>query len=173
MIEVEKLNNADKSRVKLEMKQVFISYLAIGIIVAIVTSACIIAIQKYDNLPIGKGTAITLLLLAVVSGFTAFLYFAVKHYRKDLNSDSKRIYSGQITDKTTNTNWGWHGNPAADSNSQPKLVEYFLVIDSQRVCVEAEEYSRFEIGDTVSLHFTSESNILLGVTKELRSGNQA
>ncbi|RDV13372.1 hypothetical protein DXT99_20350 [Pontibacter diazotrophicus] len=173
MIEVEKLNSADKSKVKLEMKQVLVSYLAIGIIVAIVTAASAIFIQKNDNLPIGKGTVITLLLLTIVSGFAAFLYCAVKDYLKDLKSNSKRVYSGQITDKPTNTNWGWHGNPAADSNSQPKLIEYSLVVDSQRVRVEEEEYNRVEIGDRVSLHFTSESNILLEVKKELRSGNKA
>lgn len=172
MIEIEKLNSADKSKIELEIKQVLISYLAIGIIVAIVTAASIVFILKKDNLPIGKGTAIAVLLLAVVSGFAAFLYLAIKDYLKDLNSDSKRIFLGQITDKPTHTNWGWHGNPAADFNSQPKLVEHFLVIDSQRVRVEEEEYNRFEIGDRVSLHFTSESNILLNVKKELRSGNK-
>lgn len=173
MIEVEKLNSADKSKVKLEMKQILVSYLAVGMIVAIVTAASVIFIQKNDNLPIGKGTAIALLLLAVISSFAAFLYLAIKDYLKDLNSDSKRIYSGQITDKPTNTNWAWHGNPAADSNSQPKLVEYFLVIDSQRVNVDEEVYNRFEVGDRVNLHLTTQSNMLLGVTKELRSGNKA
>ncbi|WP_299760461.1 hypothetical protein [uncultured Pontibacter sp.] len=170
MIEIEKLNNADKSKIKLEMRQVLVNYLAIGIIVAIVTAAFVILIQMHDNLPIGKGTAKTLLLLAVVSGFAAYLYFAVKDFLKDLNSDSKRIYSGEITDKPTNTNWGRHGNPAADSNSQPKLVEHFLVIYNQKIRVAEEEYNKYEVGDRVSLYFTSESNILLEVKEELRSG---
>ena len=173
MIEIEKLNSADKSRVKLEMKQVFVNYLAIGIIITIVVAAAIIFIQKNESLPIEKGTAITILLLAIVTGYAAFLYQAIKHYLKDLKSDSKRICSGQITDKPTNTNWGWHGNPAADSNSQPKLVEYFLVIENHRVSVEEEIYNRFEVGDRVCLHFTTHSNTLLGVTKELRAGNKA
>ncbi|WP_242918409.1 hypothetical protein [Pontibacter liquoris] len=173
MRNVEQLNSGDKSKVKLEIKQVVVSYIAIGIILAIVAAAFTIFIQKNDTLPIEKGAAITLLLLFVVSVYAAFLYLAVRDYLKDLKSDTKKIHSGQITDKHTNTNWGWHGNPAADSNSQPKLVEYFLIIDSQRIHVEEEEYNKFEIGDRVSLHFTSQSSMVLGVTKEIRAGNKA
>ncbi|WP_242917416.1 hypothetical protein [Pontibacter liquoris] len=173
MMEIEKLNSADKSRVKLEIKQVLVSYLAIVLVLSIVIAAAIIFIQKNARIPIEKSTAITVLLLAAVLGFAAFLLHAIKDYVMDLKSDSKRIYSGQITDKPTTTNWGWHGNPGADSNSQPKLVEYFLVIDNQRVNVEEGVYNSFEIGERVSLHSTTQSKTLLGVTKELRAGNKA
>ena len=155
------------------MNQILVSYFAIGIIVVIVIAAAIIFIQKNDNLPIGNGTAVAVLILAAVSGFAAFLYQALKDYLKDLKSNSKEIFSGQITDKHTKTNWGWHGNPGADSNSQPKLVEHFIVIDNKKVFVEEEVYNSFEIGDMVSLHFTTKSKTLLGVTKELRAGNKA
>ncbi|ARS34015.1 hypothetical protein [Pontibacter actiniarum] len=155
------------------MRQVVVSYLANGIILSVLIAAAIIFVQKKDNLPVEKGAAVTVLLLTAVSGFAAFLFHAISDYLKDLRSDSKRIYSGQVTDKSTNTNWGWHGNPGADSCSQPKLIECFLVIDKRRVCVEEDEYNSFGIGDRVKLYFTTRSNILLGVAKESHSGNKA
>ncbi|GAB3831304.1 hypothetical protein [Pontibacter rugosus] len=172
MIEEEKLNSTDKSRIKLEMKQVIISFLAVGIIIAIIIGASIIYIQMSDRQLIVKSTAVSILLLVVVSGFAAFLYHALKAYLQDLKNDSKRTYSGQITDKPTNTNWGWHGNPAADSSSQPKLIEHFIVVDNQRIQVEEEVYGRFEVGDWVSMYFTTQSSILLEIKQESRSGNK-
>lgn len=173
MIEVEKLNSADKSKIKLEMKQVLVSYLAIGIIIAIVVTAAIILVHKSDKPPIEKGIAVNVLLLSVAFGFAAFLLYALKNYLIDLKSNSKSIYSGQITAKPINTNWGWHLNPIVDANSQPKLVIYFLVINNQKIRVEEDEYNRFVVGERVSLHFTTKSKMLLAVTKQLSSGNTA
>ncbi|AKD02404.1 hypothetical protein POKO110462_10630 [Pontibacter korlensis] len=83
----------------------------------------------------------------------------------DLRSDSKAIYSGQITTKVKSTNWGWHLNPAAASASQPKLDEYLITINERQVVIR-EDDNKYEIGDEVCLHFSPKSNLLLSIAKE-------
>ncbi len=161
MMKVEPLNSHDKGKIKLEMKQVLVSFFAVGIIVAMVTAAAIIFIHRSEN----RGTLIGILLVLVASGFAVSVYYEVRHYLSDLKSKLKKVYSAQVTDKAIHTIWGWHGNPGADANAKPKLTTYFLLLDQQKVQVEEEMYSRVEIGESVLLHYATKSNTLLAITK--------
>ncbi|WP_276496293.1 hypothetical protein [Pontibacter litorisediminis] len=173
MIVTEKLSRADKRKIKRELKQVLVSYAASGVIVAIVLAAASIFIITHASFPFGKDTAITALHLATVTSFAGLLFQATKKYLRDVRSGTKRTSSGIITDKYTQNNWGWHGNPAADAGSRPRLVEFFLVINNQRIQVEEEAYSTHEIGEQVKLYFSLRSNILLGITTALDHPSKA
>ena len=165
-MEIEKLNSVDKNKIRLEIKQVLISYLAVVIVSVFAVAALVIFLQRSVRLPTEREITVYLIIAVVASGVVAFFYTAVKDFLKDLRSGSKRVYSGLITDKTKNTNWGWHSNPAADSKSQPRLEEYFLVIGNQKVQVVEEVYNRFQVGDRVNTYYSTRSNLLLGIVKE-------
>jgi hypothetical protein len=161
-----KLNSLENSTIKLEIRQILLSFLALGIIVFIVASSLIMFLQRSEDLHLEKGFAITFVVFVSAAGFLGYLYFSVKDHLSDLRSGLKNTYAGQITEKYTNTNWGWHGNPAADATSQPKLDEYFIVAANQKVSVPKQDFDRLNVGDIVKLNISPRSNILLGIIKE-------
>ncbi|MBJ6117489.1 hypothetical protein JAO76_04765 [Pontibacter sp. BT310] len=165
-MEIEKLNSFEKSRINLEIKQALLSSLALGVIAIIVASSLTIFFLRSDNLHLEKGLAITFVVFVAATGLLSYFYLSIKDYLADLRSGSKNTYVGQITGKSVNTNWGWHGNTAADAISQPKLDEYFIVVGPQKIFISKEDFDRLNIGDIVKASTSIKSNIFLGVIKE-------
>ena len=150
----------------LEIKQVLASYLAVGIVLLIICTAAIIFFLKYEVLQLRRDFVIPLLVTGFIGGFVGFLINSIQPYLKDLKKGFKTIYPATVIDKVKNTNWGWHANPAADFNSQPKLEEFFLVTDDQKILVEEEEYHKFNIGDRINIGISVGSKLLLEISKE-------
>ena len=167
-MDISPLNKADKKKIWFEIKQVLVSYLAVGIVLLIICAAAVIFILKYEVLQLRREFVVPLIVTGFIGGFVGFLINSIQPYLKDLKYGFKNIYSATIIDKVKNTNWGWHGNPAADFNSQPKLEEFFLVTDDQKIFVEKEEYNKFNIGDRINIGISVGSKILLDITKNCK-----
>jgi len=91
-------------------------------------------------------------ITAVVYGFWAWIKLAKP--LQNMLSGKKQLVVGIVSDKKTNTKWGWHGVIPADFVSQPRLVEYLLEIDKEQYLVEKDFYNAIQIGDTMELSFS-------------------
>ncbi|OKL41987.1 hypothetical protein [Pontibacter flavimaris] len=157
----EKLSSADRNKVWLELKQILISNALVGIVMLLVTAAVVLFLSMKQQTPFIILSAV----LVSVAGFIGFLYYSTKDHLKDLVTGVKYTYRAHVTAKEAITNWGWHGNPAADATSQPHLIKYTLSVDDKKLNVREEVYNRFDVGDKVWVHITPNSKFILELCK--------
>ena len=158
----EKLSSADRNKVWLELKQILISYVLVGIVMLLVTAAVVLFLSMKQQEPVIILSAV----LVSVAGFIGFLYYSTKNHLRDLVTGVKYTYDVHVTAKASNTNWGWHANPAADAGSQPQLTTYTLSIGEQKINVGEEMYNSVRVGDKVRVQITPHSKLILGLSEE-------
>lgn len=157
----EKLKSADRSQVWVELKQILISYALVGFVALIVAVAVVLFLSMKQQPPI----IILSTVLVFVAGFIGFLYYSTKNHLKDLIAGVKYTYDTPITAKASRTDWGWHGNPAADAAARPHIITYILSLDEVEVHVSEEMYNSVSVGDKVWVHVTPYSKLILGLDK--------
>ena len=167
-METAELNSTNRDKIRSAIGQILISYLAMGIILTLVVAAAVIFIHLQDFDQSSKTSISTAILIVSVGGFSAFLYNSIKNHLDDLQSGLKNRYYGVITDKSSNTNWGWHGNAGVDFTSKPKLVELYIMIDEWKIYVDESNYKQLNVGDSIKVDIAPNSNILLGINKNIK-----
>ncbi|SFG45140.1 hypothetical protein [Pontibacter chinhatensis] len=158
----EKLSSTDRSKVWLELKQLLISYVLVGIVALMVAVAVVLFLSMEQQPRIIILSAV----LVFVAGFLGFLYYSTKNHLKDLIAGVKYTYDAHITAKESNTNWGWHGNPAADAAAQPQLSMYTLSIGEHKINVGEEMYNSVCVGEKVWVQITPHSKLILDLHHE-------
>lgn len=161
----ESLNEKDKKFLRLELRQVIIAQLMILLLAGVLFSAGLVFLIKVD--PFESNSFAAILVYSILS-FIAYMAVVWKNLRSpilDLRKDYKIIFRGKVESKFNHSNYGWTGNPAVDSRNQPKLEEYYLVINKRKYFVDEKEYAGVEVDDEVYLSFAASTNKLIDVWK--------
>jgi len=164
------LDSLDKTFLKTELRSRIALFLIILLGSLIVFSVGYIFVER---LKFGGTNNRIVLTLYSLTSLTVYLYFLFKNLRgpyNDLMSDKKIIKYGIIQSKSKNTNYGWSGNIASDLKSQPKLAEYFIILDNLKYFVNENDYFQVEEGDKIELHISSSTNTLLRIEKSIQHG---
>lgn len=153
---LEELTNEDKKILKSYLIQMFYTYLFIAIAAIIFVVVIVYMVDSAENDFISEnrlGLKMTIIFLSLIV-FILAVWIQFEQPVQDIRSGKKEVVIAAVTDKKTNTRWGWHENAAADFVSQPRLVEYLLTIDGKVYFVEKDFYYAVNINDKVELNFT-------------------
>lgn len=159
------LNESDKYKLKQQLTECIAGYLVLGIVVQIIMLAVLAAIMSLEASPFNTFFTAGILFSLSILGFLVFLLWMVRPYLRDLRNDTKLVLEEKITDKKTETNWGWHGNPAADATSQPKITSHTLYFETFSLSVSEDTFKLFKAGEKVCISFAAKSNAFLGIEK--------
>lgn len=150
--------------IRFARNQVLISFIAIALIVTVMTG--VFSVILYKTISLGsKAYLLTGLIGLIIATFLFFVYKGIQAHVKDLKQGTKAVIRIKVDEKNTYTNHGWHGNLALDMRTQPKLTEYFLLAGEHKYFVEEEIYRELKEGDIVEIHVTNYSGIILAVKK--------
>lgn len=100
-----------------------------------------------------------------ITTYLAFLWHRIKSPLYDFLSKRKQVIIDVVQDKSIHINYGWSGNVAKDSTSQPVLKEHYIVVNNERYFLNEDDSLKLEVGDSVKLCFTSYSKRLIRVEK--------
>ena len=113
-----------------------------------------------------RATYITLTFLI----FSFVIWTNLKSRILDINSGYKIVSPGLIEAKSDQTKYGWTGNPAVDFRTQPKLVEFQVVVNGVNYFIEQAEYEKLEVGEKVNLHLLKSTKKLTRIEKSIPHG---
>jgi hypothetical protein len=161
------LNKDERRLLKEELKQKLLSYFTIVIIGGLLMMVFVILLNNSGKSRFSENQELLqkILIGISLSGFAFFLFLKVRFILSDLSLGKKRIVTAILDNKKISQHDGWHANAAADSSSNPELVEYILEVDSKEILVEKEIYEMFKPGDKVEISFGLKSRMLLGIRR--------
>ncbi len=152
---LKELTNEDRGILKSYLIQMVYTYLFMVIAAVIFLVTVVYMIDGTENGFVSAnrfGLKTTIVFLGLII-LIAVAWIKFEKPVQDIRSGKKEVVVSIVTDKKTNTRWGYHMG-VVDFVSKPRLVEYILTVDREEYFVEKDFYQAINMNDQVELNFT-------------------
>jgi len=154
------LDNADRKFLRKELGQHVFIYLVLLVLLSVMMGCFGLILE--ENVP----EIYTSLIYPIFSlGYLGFVFFKLSAMIKELQVGVKHVKSGKITDKKMKVNYCWSGNPGVDLAIQPMVVEHYITLENEELCIDDKYYDVFHVSDVINIHYSTRTGKVLKITK--------